>query len=197
MSEYFEGDPRTNRARMNAGDYYIADEPLHRDYMAALSATHEYERLYVARNPLARFTLANLLGTLGEGVEIRPPFKVDYGFNLHVGAGTFINFGLTALDPAPIRIGENCQIATNVQLLTPLHPLEPTPRRDGLEKALPITIGNNVWLGGGVIVCPGVSIGDNSVIGAGAVVTKDVPPNVVAVGNPARIVRSIAEGTLA
>jgi maltose O-acetyltransferase len=107
-----------------------------------------------------------------------------------IGARTFVNYNLTALDVARITIGEDCQIGPNVQLLTPTHPVEPQPRRDKLEAALPIVIGNNVWLGGGAIVCPGVTIGDNAVIGAGAVVTKDVPANVVAVGNPARPVRN-------
>jgi maltose O-acetyltransferase len=116
---------------------------------------------------------------------------VDYGENLHVGARTFINFNLIALDVAPITIGEDCQIGPNVQLLTPSHPVEPQARRDKLESARPISIGDNVWLGGGVIVCPGVTIGDNSVIGAGSVVTRDIPANVVAAGNPARVLREI------
>lgn len=122
---------------------------------------------------------------------MRPPLYVDYGSNIAIGARTFVNYHLTALDVARITIGEDCQLGPNVQLLTPTHPVEPQPRRDKLEAALPITIGDNVWLGGGAIVCPGVTIGDNSVIGAGAVVTKDVPANVVAVGNPARPVRTL------
>jgi maltose O-acetyltransferase len=116
---------------------------------------------------------------------------VDYGSNISIGARTFVNFNLTALDVAAITVGEDCQIGPNVQLLTPTHPLEPGPRRDKLEAARPITIGDNVWLGGGVIVLPGVSIGDDSVIGAGSVVTKDVPAGVVAVGSPARVVRTL------
>jgi len=132
-----------------------------------------------------------LIGHLGEDAHIRPPLFVDYGTYLSVGARTFINYNLVALDVAPIRIGQDCQIGPNVQLLTPTHPVEPQPRRDKLEAAQPITIGDNVWLGGGVIVLPGVSIGDNSVIGAGAVVAKDVPADVIAVGNPARVIRSI------
>ena len=96
-----------------------------------------------------------------------------------------------ALDVARITIGEDVQIGPNVQLLTPTHPVDPEPRRAKLEAAKPITIGNNAWLGGGVIVCPGVTIGDNTVVGAGSVVVRDLPPNVVAVGNPARIVRKI------
>lgn len=117
----------------------------------------------------------------------------DYGENIHIGEGVFINYNLMALDVAEIRIGDHCQIGPNVQLLTPTHPIAPQPRRDKLEAAEPITLEENVWLGGGVIVCPGVRIGRNSVIGAGAVVTKDIPANVVAVGNPARVVREIDE----
>jgi maltose O-acetyltransferase len=107
------------------------------------------------------------------------------------GARTFVNHNLTALDVATITIGKDCQIGPNVQLLTPTHPVEPPPRRDKLEAAQAITIGDNVWLGGGVIVCPGVTIGKNSVIGVGSVVTRDIPANVVALGNPARVVKSI------
>ena len=124
-------------------------------------------------------------------MHIRPPLRVDYGYNLHVGAGTFANFGLVALDVAPIRIGEDVQIGPNVQLLTPTHPLDPERRRARWEAAEPITIGDNVWLGGGVIVCPGVAIGENTVVGAGTVVTRDLPANVLAVGNPARVVREL------
>ncbi|GLY18977.1 maltose O-acetyltransferase [Kineosporia sp. NBRC 101677] len=193
MTDYFAGDPRTNRERMLAGDLYIADDPeSERIYRRAQLLLEEY-RLQSVRgeDEAARQTLADVLGTVGEGAAIRPPLFVDYGENLHVGARTFVNMNLTALDVAEIRIGEDCQIGPNVQLLTPTHPVEPRPRRDKLEAARPITIGDNVWLGGGVIVCPGVTIGDNSVIGAGAVVTRDIPANVVAVGNPARVVRSV------
>jgi maltose O-acetyltransferase len=116
---------------------------------------------------------------------------VDYGTYISIGDRTFANFGLVALDVAQITIGADCQIGPNVQLLTPTHPVAPDPRRDKLEAAKPITIGDNVWLGGGVIVLAGVTIGDNSVIGAGAVVTRDIPANVIAVGNRARVVREI------
>jgi maltose O-acetyltransferase len=116
---------------------------------------------------------------------------VDYGVHIRVGARTFVNFGLVALDVAEISIGDDVQIGPNVQLLTPVHPVEPEPRRDKLEAARPIAIGNNVWLGGGAIVCPGVTIGENTVVGAGAVVTRDLPANVLAVGNPARPIRDI------
>ncbi|MGA5079852.1 sugar O-acetyltransferase [Streptomyces griseoincarnatus] len=190
--DYFAGDPRTNLERMLAGDLYIADDPeIGRRLERAMRLAARYQATYVDERDQAKAVLAELLGSVGEDVEIRPPLFVDYGSNITVGARTFVNYHLTALDVAAITIGEDCQIGPNVQLLTPTHPVEPGPRRDKLEAARPITIGDNVWIGGGAIVCPGVTIGDNSVIGAGAVVTKDVPANVVAVGNPARPVRSL------
>lgn len=190
--DYFAGDPRTNLERMEAGDLYIADDPeIARRLQRAVRLAARYQAAYTEDPDAARPVLAELLGALGEEAHVRPPLYVDYGSNITIGARTFVNYQLTALDVAPITIGEDCQIGPNVQLLTPTHPLEPGPRRDKLEAARPITIGDNVWLGGGVIVLPGVTIGDNSVIGAGAVVTKDVPANVVAVGNPARPVRSL------
>jgi maltose O-acetyltransferase len=152
-----------------------------------------YQRAEASGDPSARSILAELLGHLGEDAYVKPPLFVDYGENISFGARSFANYNLVALDVAPIRIGEDCQIGPNVQLLTPTHPVDPQPRRDKLEAARPITIGDNVWIGGGVIVCPGVTIGDNSVIGAGAVVTKDIPANVVAVGNPARVIRTIED----
>jgi maltose O-acetyltransferase len=137
--------------------------------------------------------LRELLGEVGEGVVVRPPFRCDYGSYISIGAGTFVNFDCLMLDVAPIRIGAVCQLATRVQLLTPTHPIDPEPRRAGWEAAEPITIADNVWLGGGAIVCPGVTIGENTVVGAGAVVTRDLPAGVVAVGAPARVLREIGE----
>ncbi len=115
---------------------------------------------------------------------VQPPFRCDYGSRISIGAGTFVNYGCVILDPAPVTVGENCQIASGVQLLTATHPLDPDLRRDDWELAHPVTIGNNVWLGAGVIVNPGVTIGDDSVVGTGAVVTRDLPAGVVAYGVP-------------
>lgn len=190
--DHFAGDPRTHRERMLAGDLYIADDPeSERIAKRAFALTDAYHRAVVADDPGAREILAEALGTLGEGAYVKPPLFVDYGENIHIGARTFVNYHLTALDVATITIGEDCQIGPNVQLLTPTHPVEPQPRRDKLEAALPIVIGDNVWLGGGVIVCPGVTIGDDTVVGAGSVVVRDLPAGVVAVGNPARVVREL------
>ncbi|MCW2704210.1 MAG: nodL [Blastococcus sp.] len=180
------------RERMLAGDLYIADDPeLAEQNAAALDLMAAYNATTVRQGPLRRSLLQRLLGAVGDGTEIRPPLYVDYGTHITVGARCFANFGLVALDVAAITIGDDVQIGPNVQLLTPTHPVEPRPRRDKWEAAEPITIGDNVWLGGGVIVCPGVSIRENTVVGAGAVVTRDLPADVVAVGNPARVVRQL------
>lgn len=193
MQDYFAGDTRTNRERMLAGDLYIADDPENaRLAQRGMELADAYYRAVVADDPQARSLLEQLVGHLGAEAYVKPPLFVDYGENISIGARTFANYNLTALDVAAITIGEDCQIGPNVQLLTPTHPIDPQPRRDKLEAAQPITIGDNVWLSGGVIVCPGVTIGDNSVIGAGAVVTKHIPADVVAVGNPARVIRTIS-----
>ncbi|GAA1863269.1 sugar O-acetyltransferase [Paeniglutamicibacter psychrophenolicus] len=192
MSESFSGDTRTNRERMLAGELYDASDPeLVSEARRAVRLADEYARIHLMDNHAARHVLVDLVGHLGEGVEIKPPLFVDYGTQLSIGERTFINYNLTALDVAPISIGADCLIGPNVQLLTPTHPLDPKQRRAKLEAAMPITIGDNVWIGGGATVLPGVSIGDNSVIGAGSVVTRDVPANVVAVGNPARVIKNL------
>ncbi|HEY0699254.1 MAG TPA: sugar O-acetyltransferase [Micromonospora sp.] len=185
-------DQRTMRERMLAGDLYRAEDPeLERELARAQSLSHRYNTMDPADGTARRALLTELLGGYGEGSEIRPPFHCDYGRHTVVGARTFANFGLVVLDVAPVTIGDDVQIGPNVQLLTATHPLEPGPRRDKWESAKPIVIGDNVWLGGGVIVGPGVSIGENTVVGAGAIVIRDLPANVVAVGNPARIVRHL------
>ncbi|GAA1483936.1 sugar O-acetyltransferase [Brachybacterium fresconis] len=184
-------DDRTQRERMLAGDWYVSDEELGAAQRRAIVLADRYHRAWLADAPEARDLLAELLGGVGAETEVRPPLSVDYGTHVVLGKRTFVNYRLTAADVATITIGDDCQIGPNVQLLTPIHPLEPGPRRDKLERAEPIIIGDNVWLGGGATVLPGVTIGENSVIGASAVVTRDVPANVVAVGNPARVIREL------
>ncbi|QFR97498.1 sugar O-acetyltransferase [Streptomyces tsukubensis] len=183
---------RTNKELLLAGELYIADDPeLAAEARRAALLSEKYNATGAA-DPAARArVLKELLGGVGENVEVRPPLYVDYGHGITIGAGTFINYGAVLLDCAPITIGADVQFGPGVQLLTPTHPVAPEPRRAKWEAAKPITIGDNVWLGGGVIVCPGVTIGDNTVVGAGAVVTRDLPPDVVAVGNPARVTRSV------
>lgn len=185
-------DARTQRERMLAGDLYIADDPeLGRDSLRAMALVERFNASSAGDPATRRRILGDLLGSFGEGSEIRPPLYCDYGYQTHVGARTFVNFGLMALDVAEIRIGDDVQIGPNVQLLTPTHPTDAELRRAKWEAALPITIEDNVWIGGGAIVLPGVGVGENAVVGAGAVVTKDVPPNTVAVGNPARVIRPL------
>ncbi|MBY0261369.1 MAG: sugar O-acetyltransferase [Phycisphaerales bacterium] len=161
------------------------------DHARAATLSERFNRLSPSDHAGRDRILRELLGAVGEGSVIRPPFRCDYGYQIRIGARTFANFGLVALDVAPITIGDDVLIGPNVQLLTPTHPVESEPRRLKWEGGEPITIGDNVWLGGGVIVCPGVSIGANTVVGAGSVVVKDLPANVVAVGNPARVVKTL------
>ncbi|HEV7207369.1 MAG TPA: sugar O-acetyltransferase [Mycobacteriales bacterium] len=183
---------RSQRARMLAGEDYLADDPeLRADSDRAQQITRRYNDSALEEADLRHSLLCELLGSIGEGVEIRPPFRCDYGYQLHVGARTFANFGLVVLDVAAVWIGADVQIGPHVQLLTATHPIEAERRRAKWESGRPITIGDNVWLGGGVIVCPGVRIGSNTVVGAGAVVVRDLAPNVVAAGNPARVIRPL------
>src|SRR4051812_9464099 len=185
-------DARSMRERMLAGDLYIADDPeLARDSQRAMELSEEFNRSPAADPQERRRILCELLDAYGEGTEIRPPLYCDYGYQTRIGARTFANFGLVILDVARVNIGDDVQIGPYVQLLTASHPIDPRARRDKWESAAPITIEDNVWLGGGVIVCPGVTIGANSVVGAGSVVTRDLPSNVVAVGSPARVVRTV------
>ncbi|MGB3187190.1 MAG: sugar O-acetyltransferase [Ornithinimicrobium sp.] len=177
---------------MLAGELYIADDPeIARDSQRAQRLTHRLNTMDPTEHGAVRETLVELLGALGEGSEIRPPLHCDYGYQSTVGARTFANWGLVLLDVARVTIGDDVQIGPNVQILTATHPLEPDPRRQKWEAAQPITIGDNVWLGGGVIVCPGVSIGADTVVGAGSVVSRDLPPGVLAVGSPARVIREL------
>ena len=180
------------RERMLAGELYIADDPeLAQDSARAQRLTRQINTIDPTDHQRRRELLAELLGAFGAGSDIRPPLQCDYGYQTFVGARCFANWGLISLDVAAVTIGDDVQLGPNVQLLTATHPLEPGPRRAKWEAAEPIVIGDNVWLGGGVIVCPGVTIGKNSVVGAGAVVTRDIPANVVAVGNPARVIKTI------
>ncbi|MDQ4011307.1 MAG: sugar O-acetyltransferase [Actinomycetota bacterium] len=196
MTSPISPDARSMRSRMLAGELYIADDPeLSEQSRRALDLMDTYNATSVRAGNERRRLLGELLGSVGEGTEIRPPLYVDYGRHITIGARCFANFGLVALDVAKIVIGDDVQIGPNVQLLTPTHPVEPEPRRTKWEAAQPITIGDNVWLGGGAIVLPGVSIGRNTVVGAGAVVVRDLPANVVAVGNPARVSRRLHSET--
>ena len=135
--------------------------------------------------------LANLLGKTGKNYWIEQPFQCDYGYNIEIGENFYSNHNLIILDPAKVTFGDNVFIGPNCGFYTPEHPIDAKTRITGLEYAKPITIGNNVWFGGGVIVLGGVTIGDNVVIGAGSVVTKDIPQNTVAIGNPCKVIKEL------
>ncbi|TDB96132.1 sugar O-acetyltransferase [Micromonospora fluostatini] len=180
------------KERMLAGEAYQADDPEIAVDLDRAARLMERFNTSPADDPAARLAaLRDLLGSVGEDCWVRPPLYCDYGYRIHLGPRSFVNFNAVLLDVAPITIGADVQIGPNVQLLTPTHPVEPEPRRAKWEGSAPLTIGDNVWLGGGAIVLAGVTIGENTVVGAGAVVTRDLPPNVVAVGNPARVVRTL------
>lgn len=161
-------------------------------------------RLYVNRERISRFnalpaldtaainaSLREILGAAGPGLHINQPFRCDYGENIRVGCNFFANFNLTILDEALVTFGDNVFIGPNVSIYTACHPLDPDERRTGIEWALPVTVGNDVWIGGSTTILPGVTIGDGAVIGAGSVVTRDVPARTVVAGNPARIIRKL------
>ncbi len=180
------------KERVLRGELYIADDPdLAADFAHAQELVERYNLTRHAEEATRNEILRELLGHVGEGVVVRPPFHCEYGTRVSIGARTFLNYDCVMLDVAPITIGSACQIATRVQFLTATHPVDPEPRRLGWESGEPIAIAENVWLGGGVIVCPGVTIGADTVVGAGAVVTRDLPSGVVAAGVPARVIREI------
>lgn len=184
----------TMRERMLAGELYLAGDPeLRAAYARAQGLLERYNATRHAERPERQALLRELFGGVGEGVVVMPPLRCDYGTQVTIGAGTFINYDCVLLDVAAIAIGSHCQIGPRVQLLTATHPLDPEARRRGWEYAEPITVGDNVWLGGGAIVCPGVRIGTDTVVGAGAVVTADLPPGVLAAGTPARVLRELGE----
>jgi maltose O-acetyltransferase len=180
------------KERMLAGELYIADDPeLAIDARRAALLVEQFNSSSAAAPERRQALLRELLGEIGDGVEVRPPFYCDYGYQISIGPGTFVNFGAVLLDVARITVGADVQVGPNVQLLTPTHPIDAAQRRAKWEAAEPITVRDNVWLGGGAIVLPGVTIGENTVVGAGSVVTRDLPADVVAAGNPAHIVRDL------
>ncbi|TCJ18961.1 sugar O-acetyltransferase [Flaviaesturariibacter flavus] len=141
--------------------------------------------------------LHELLPHATPDLQIQPPFYCDYGTNIRIGKGVFINFNCVVLDVAPVSVGNRTLIGPNVQIYTATHPMEAHVRAQGLESGAPVTIGDDVWIGGSAVILPGVTIGDRSVIGAGSVVTRDVPADVFVAGNPARVIRKIGEGNVA
>ena len=178
--------------RRDSGMVYIADEACFAQMMRARRITGEMNR-HDPTDIKGLMDLAQELLQTDEQPIINPPFFCDYGNHIHVGKNFFANYNCTILDVGTVTIGDNCQMAPNVAIYTAGHPLHPDTRRTAWEYGIPVTIGHDVWLGGSVVVCPGVTIGDNVVIGAGSVVTKDIPSNCVAAGNPCRVIREITD----
>lgn len=143
----------------------------------------------VNRNGLIK----RLLGKIGNSFIIEPPFRCDYGYNIEIGENFYSNYNLIILDCAKVLIGDNVMIGPNVSIYTAGHPVHYEIRNQGYEYTVPVSIGNNVWIGGNAVINPGVTIGDNSVVGSGSVVTKDIPGNVIAAGNPCKVLRGINE----
>lgn len=183
------------RERMLAGEPYIANDPeLNAMRRRAEQILHTFNHAHPESKTEQLSLAKSLFGALGSGAEIRPPFRCDYGSNIFAGEQLYINFDCVILDCNIVRIGDRVLMGPKVQIYTAAHSLDPAERQEGWEYALPIEIGNDVWLGGGVIVCPGVTIGHGSTIGAGSVVTRDIPSQVLAVGNPCRVIRQLAHG---
>ncbi|PML97934.1 sugar O-acetyltransferase [Vibrio breoganii] len=182
---------KTEKEKMLAGEAYEAwDEELLAERTHCRKAVKKFNET-LPGTPNWRSTLENLIPGSGDAY-IEPPFRCDYGSNIKLGKNFYANFNCVILDVNTVEIGDNVMFAPNVQIYTAGHPIDPVQRIEvGIEFGLPIKIGNNVWLGGGVIVCPGVTIGENAVIGAGSVVVKDIPANVVAAGNPCKVIRTI------
>lgn len=178
---------RTEKQKMLAGELYDAGDS---EIQADLAATRAWLVKYNASLGMSSRERHRLLSqrfeSVGDGASIRPPFHCDYGFNIRVGAGVFLNFNCVVLDVVQVSIGDKTQIGPGVQILTADHPRDAATREAGLEFGRPIHIGRNVWIGGGAIVLPGVTIGDDAVVGAGSVVTRDVPAGRTVVGNPAK-----------
>jgi maltose O-acetyltransferase len=187
-----DGGVGEQKRRMLHGELYQADDAeLVADRLRCRLLLERFNATSAADPDQRHKILHDLLGHLGVDSVIMPRLECDYGYQIRVGERCFVNYGAIILDTAAVTIGSDVQLGPGVQLLTATHPLDPATRRTGLESAAPITIGFGAWLGGGVIVCPGVSIGDECVVGAGSVVTRDLPPRVLAAGNPARILRDL------
>lgn len=183
----------SEKEKMLAGELYRstgcelqAEMAEAQQYLRRLNAipNEDFERRFVV--------LQALLGQIGNSTQIKSPFACDYGVHIRIGRNGFVNYGCVFLDCNLITIGDDAQIGPGVHIYTAFHPLQADMRRSGLEGAKPVTVGHNVWLGGHCVICPGVAIGDNSVVGAGSVVVRDVPANQVAAGNPCRVIKKIA-----
>ena len=182
----------TNKERRDRELPYIADEDVFEEQKKARRLTQALNTADRSDFDAIGKIVKELLGK-SDGAFINPPFYCDYGFNIEVGKNFFANYNCTILDVAKVVIGDNCQMAPNVAIYTAGHPVHPDTRNTAYEYGIKVTIGDNVWIGGNTVICPGVHIGSNTVIGAGSVVTKNIPDWVIAAGNPCKVIREITD----
>ncbi|SEN99053.1 maltose O-acetyltransferase [Amphibacillus marinus] len=183
---------KSEKEKMLAGELYNAADPqLVADRLKARTLVREYNQTPESAGAERTVLLKKLLGATGEQILMQANIRFDYGYNTYIGENFYANFDCTILDDCEVRIGANCMFGPSVSLYTATHPLDPTERNSGTEYAKPITIGDNVWIGGRAVINPGVTIGDNVVVASGAVVTKNVPDNTVVGGNPAQLIKTI------
>uniref|UniRef100_UPI003FEDE2F9 sugar O-acetyltransferase n=1 Tax=Candidatus Fimivicinus sp. TaxID=3056640 RepID=UPI003FEDE2F9 len=184
----------TAKERMQSGKlYFCTDEEIANEQTQCLEILYDYNHTRPSESQKREQILKQLLAEIGENCYIEPPLHANWGKYTHFGSNVYANFNLTLVDDTDIFVGDNVMIGPNVVIATAGHPIDPALRLQVAQFNISVHIGNNVWIGAGAIVLPGVHIGDNSVIGAGSVVTKDIPANVVAVGNPCRVLREINE----
>lgn len=185
---------KTEKEKMLAGELYDAlDAQLSEDRLKARLLIKELNDSREDQTTERTRLLKELIPNAGEGLWLQPPFYCDYGYNIKLGEKVFFNFNCVVLDVAQVTIGSRTLFGPNVQIYTATHPIDHKVRASGLEFAKPITIGEDVWVGGSAVICPGVNIGDRSVIGAGSVVTRDIPADVFAAGNPCKVIRHLTE----
>lgn len=185
---------KSEKEKMLTGELYLAfGEELFTERQHAKEELFKFNNLEPSKVKERNEIIKNLFGYVGENFFIEPPFRADYGYNIYWGNRSYANYNLTILDCAKVTIGDDVLIAPNVNLFAAGHPINVEQRISGLENAYPITIGDRVWICGNVTVNPGVTIGENTIIGSGSVVTKDIPPNVIAAGNPCKVIRELTE----
>lgn len=181
--------------KMHSGKLYLpGDEELQREQLACLDKLYDFNQTRPTQLDLREKMLKEMFAEIGENCYIEPPLHANWaGMHVHFGCGVYANFGLTLVDDTHIYVGDCCMFGPNVVIATAGHPILPELREKAYQYNAPVHIGRNVWIGAGALIMPGITIGDNSVIGAGSVVTKDIPANVIAVGNPARVLREIGD----
>lgn len=184
----------TEKEKMLSGQWYQAgDAELSQERAAARQILKQFNEVDPADTASSDDLIRQLFGKAGKNLFVQAPFYCDYGYNIEVGDDVFFNFNCVVLDVCKVTLGDRVFVAPNVQFYPATHPLEAKPRGEMWEYGKPITVGNDVWIGGSAVICPGVRIGDGAVIAAGAIVTKDVPPHVVVGGNPAKILKNIQQ----